>query len=134
MNPTRNFNIHTDPKLACTCGHPNCDKRVVKQKVVDALQKVRDDYGLPIRVTSGGRCKYHPNERHKAVYGEHYHCLAVDVLHDGTQAQVIRLCVLFGRHGATRLAVGSNFIHAGFSALAPENVATWKYVSTLTLT
>ena len=134
MNPTTNFSVETDPKLACTCGHPKCDKRVVKQLVVNTLQRVREDYHAPIRVTSGGRCQYHPDEVNKEKEGEHQKCLAVDIWHDGTQAMVFKLCVLLGRHGATRIAVGKNFIHGGFMAVKSTRVPTWKYVKELKLT
>ena len=48
MVKTKNFNIHTDPKIACTCGHPNCDKRTVKQSHLDRVQLVRDDAMRPL--------------------------------------------------------------------------------------
>ena len=41
---TENFNPITDPKLLCTCGHPECDKRSVKQFVLNNIQLIRDDY------------------------------------------------------------------------------------------
>ena len=133
MKPTRDFSLETDPKLACTCGHPQCDKRVAKQFVVNACQRVREDYHAPIRITSGGRCPHHHAEIKKKKEGEHQQCLAVDIAHDGTQAMVFKLCALLGRHGATRIAVGKNFIHAGFSDVKSSRVPTWKYVKELTL-
>ena len=57
---TKNFNPLVDLKLSCTCGEDGCDKRSTKQMLLNMLQKVRDDYGLPMIVTSGGRCPLHP--------------------------------------------------------------------------
>lgn len=131
--PTENFSLDTDPKLACTCGHHKCDKRVVNQLVLGAVQHIRNDYKAPIQVTSGGRCKYHPDEINKSKPGEHYNCLGIDLWYDGTQAMLLKIALLAGRYGATRVAAGVNFIHLGFTPLLTGRVPTWKYVDTLTL-
>jgi len=60
---TKNFSLETDPLLACSCGHLKCDKRVVSLDTLEILQYMRDIRGKPMRVTSGGRCPYHPAEQ-----------------------------------------------------------------------
>ena len=51
---TANFNPTIDPKLLCTCGHIDCDKRSVNQFTLDGVQKVREDYGRPMTITRSG--------------------------------------------------------------------------------
>jgi len=123
---TKNFNINTDPKIACTCGHPECDERQVLGWVMEHVQRVRDDYGRPMTITSGGRCSNHPNERHKAKAGDHQRCMAVDVYYT-TVLERNKLMVLAGRYGATRVAFGDNFVHMAWTPTKDKSVPTWEY-------
>lgn len=126
MISTKNFNPELDKKLLCTCGHPDCDKRSVNQDVLDKVQLVRDDYGKPMTITSGGRCPNHPNEIHKSKPGDHQKQFAVDVFY-GNILDRNKLMVLAGRHGATRVAVGSNFVHMAWTPTNDRSVPTWSY-------
>ena len=123
---TKNFNPRTDPKLCCTCGSPDCDKRSVDQITLDSVQLVREDYGRPISITSGGRCSNHPDERRKAKPGDHQKCKAVDAEYE-TVLERNKLMVLAGRHGATRVAFGKNFVHMAWTKTDDKSVPTWEY-------
>lgn len=126
MIHTKNFNPNTDPKLICTCGHLDCDKRSVNQFTLDRLQMIRDDYGHPITVTSGGRCPNHPDELRKAKEGDHQKCTTVDIQYKN-DIERVKLLVLAGRHGATRVAEGSNFLHLSWTETNDRSVPTWRY-------
>ena len=128
MLKTKNFNLDTDPKLACTCGHALCDKRHVKPEIMLALQCIRDDLGEPMIITSGGRCQYHPNERTKTNAGDHQKCMAVDVACDDELLET-KLKVLAGRYRATRVAGGSycGFVHIAWTQTDRKDVPTWSY-------
>ena len=125
---TTNFNPETDPKLLCTCGHPECDQRSVSQSSLDKVQSIRDDYKKPMTITSGGRCPNHPNEVRKSQPGDHQKCTAVDVACDNSQDET-KLKVLAGRHGATRVAGSAEdgFIHIAFTETHRTDVPTWDY-------
>lgn len=128
MIETKNFNPKTDPKLLCTCGHDKCDKRSVKQWVLDRVQLVRDDFG-PMTITSAGRCQYHRNEIHRLNPADHQKCVAVDV-HFKNPAERNKLMVLAGRHGATAVACSkgnSGFVHMGWREVKSNRVVTWSY-------
>ena len=122
---TKNFNPNTDPKLLCTCGDSRCDRRSINQESLNKLQLIRNDYGKPIIVTSGGRCQYHPDEL-KSKAGDHQERFAVDVKCD-TVLERNKLMVLAGRHGATRVAFGSNFVHISWTPTSDKSVPTWEY-------
>lgn len=128
MISTNNFNPKTDPKILCTCGHPLCDKRSVNQYSLDNLQRIREDLGLPMVVSSGGRCPYHPDEAKKVQPGDHQKCYAIDIL-CSNEIMETKLKVLAGRHGATRVAgnyeVG--FVHIAWTPTEDKSVPSWVY-------
>lgn len=128
MIKTKNFNPNTDPKLLCTCGDERCDKRSVDQATLNQLQKIRDDLGQSMIITSGGRCQYHPNEVNKSKPGDHQLCKAVDISCDNEQLET-KLKVLAGRYGATRVAGGSycGFVHMAWTETDRTDVPTWSY-------
>lgn len=126
MIQTKNFNPASDKKLLCTCGNSKCDKRSLSQFSLDNLQLIRNDYGKGMIVTSGGRCPYHKDELKKKKPGDHQLCYGVDIFYK-TAAQRTKLMVLAGRHGATRVAWGKNFIHIAWTPTARLDVPTWSY-------
>lgn len=124
---TENFHPDADKKLLCTCGETGCDKRSVKLMALNMLQRVRDEYGLPMTITSGGRCPLHNNEKHRSVPADHQKGLAVDIRITGL-AMAAKLAVIAGKYGFNAVAINLNsgFIHLGYR---PENnkVVTWEY-------
>lgn len=128
MVSTLNFNPSTDPKLLCTCGHPQCDKRSVNQSTLDHVQLIRNDYNKSMVITSGGRCPHHPNEVTKKSPGDHQLQYAIDVACDN-ELDETRLKVLAGRHGATRVAGGvyCGFVHMAWTPTDRKDVPTWSY-------
>ena len=131
MIKTKNFNPDTDPKLLCTCGHPDCDKRSVDQKTLKQVQLVRDDLGEGMIIMSGGRCLNHPDEVAKTargIIGDHPLCVAVDVRCNSKSLET-KLKVLAGRHGATRVAgsAKAGFIHMAWTETNRRDVPTWSY-------
>jgi uncharacterized protein YcbK (DUF882 family) len=128
MPSSRNFNPRTDPKLRCTCGHADCDQRSVDQETLDRVQRIRDDLGEPMTITSGGRCPHHPNELGRRKPGDHQLCKTVDV-ECGDELEETKLKVLAGRHGATRVAGGAycGFVHMSWTETSRTDVPTWGY-------
>ena len=123
---TENFNPETDPKLLCTCGHWSCDERSVDQPTLDKVQLVRNDANRSLTITSGGRCPNHPDEVHRSKPADHQNCVVVDVLYS-TVKERNELMVLAGRHGATAVAAGSNFVHMAWRIVPDARVRTWEY-------
>lgn len=122
---SKNFNPTSDPKLLCTCGHVLCDRRSVTQGTLDKVQLVRDDYGKPMVITSGGRCQHHRDERGRADT-DHQNCIVVDVAYN-TVLERNQLMVLAGRHGATAVAFGNGFVHMAWRDVPDGRVRTWGY-------
>lgn len=128
MISTKNFNPETDPKLLCTCEHPECDKRSVNQETLDRLQVAREIYNAPMTVTSGGRCSFHHSQAVKAnpKSGDHPQGNGVDISANGaTRGNIVEA----GRKaGFNAIGVAKTFVHLGYREELPEgHVTMWVY-------
>lgn len=91
------------------------------------LQRLRDVYGQPMRVTSGYRDRTHPIEARKDTPGEHSTGRAVDIGVQGAEAlRLIRLALDAGftRIGVQQKGMG-RFIHLGDNPAFPPGI--WSY-------
>ncbi len=124
---TKNFRSE---EFACPCG--KCTLHI-EQRLVDALQKIRDLAATPIKITSGYRCVSH----NKAVGGspnsQHIRGIAADISIVGNSieemAQLAANVDEF-KHGGIGVYPQENFIHVDVRG----TVARWarvngKYVS-----
>ncbi len=127
MIKTNNFNPATDPKMLCTCRHPQCDKRSISQDTADRSQQVRDDIKRPMEVTSGGRCPNHPDELHRSEPADHQLCRGIDIRANGASERG-QLIVAGLKAGFNAFGVGKTFIHL---AHRPELIGKapyfWEY-------
>jgi len=129
MIKTKNFNPESDKKLCCTCGNVLCDKRSVKQMALNMLQRVRDEYGLPMTVTSGGRCPLHKNEKHRSVPADHQRRLGVDIRITGLVMAMLIMAIAV-KHGFNAFGINlkSGFIHLAYRPeLVGKRPAVWIY-------
>jgi len=124
MISTKNFNPATDPKLKCTCEHSQCDKRSVKQWVLNQVQEIRNEANRPLTITSGGRCPYHSDEIRRVNPADHQKCIAVDIaVSNGTErSEIVRLGI---KHGATAIGPANQFVHLGWRV--NETPVMWLY-------
>lgn len=125
MNPkTANFNIVSDPKLACTCGNPKCDKRAIKQIHLTRVQFIRDDAKRPLTVRSGGRCQYHPDELHRTTPADHQKRNGIDIAVSGgvERGQIVHLGLIYGFNA---IGIAKTFVHLGYRE--NEELVMWTY-------
>lgn len=105
------------------CKH--CGKCEMDQAFLDKINKLRQEYGKSLVVTSGYRCPEHPAERSKVTTGMHTTGKAVDFAVDGENAQ--RLLMLALQHGFTGIGVqqkgSGRFIHLD----TRDRPALWSY-------
>lgn len=126
MIQTKNFNPATDKKLLCTCGHPKCDKRSVKQSALDKAQVGRDILNHSLFVRSGGRCPYHPDELHRSTPADHQKQEGIDVGVTGaTRGNVVAAGISAGFNA---IGVAKTFVHWGYRPELPKGHLTmWIY-------
>lgn len=114
----------TEAEFACK----HTGKNLVKKELLDKLQKLRNMYGKPLKVTSGYRDPSHPIERVKDAPGPHTTGLAVDLAVQGADAyKVVALAMQLGFTGIGVQQKGSGrFIHLDLikSSMRPT---IWSY-------
>lgn len=124
---TKNFSLEGDPKLACTCGNEGCDKRVVKQYVLDMAQQVRSKRGVPMTVTSGGRCPLHEKEVHRDKPADHQKCQGIDfrVSNGIERGSIVAEGIAAGFNA---IGVAKTFVHLGHRPNYPKGqIVMWTY-------
>lgn len=116
---SRNFNTK---EFRCKCG---CGKVRVDPRLVKGLQCMRDNYGGPIKITSGFRCEAHNEAVGGASDSAHLVGAAADLSVE-TSKQRFRLVREAVNAGFTRIGIGSTLIHVDVSVSHPQNVM-WVY-------
>lgn len=121
---TKHFNPKTDPKLLCTCGHIDCDKRSVKLGILTMLERVRIRADRPLTVTSGGRCPNHIDEAGRAKPADHQKRQAVDISVSGgyERAELVSLGI---EAGFNAIGVAKTFVHLGYRP--DKKLVMWTY-------
>lgn len=118
MNLTRNF---TRDELACK----HTGRCEMHPAFLDRLQRLRDAYGKPMRITSGYRDPSHPVERNKTTTGAHSLGRAVDVAVSGEDRyHLVRLAMA---EGFTGIGVASTFIHLDDVTVELPRPRIWSY-------
>lgn len=121
---TNNFHPDTDPKLLCTCGHPDCDRRSVSQNHLNRVQKVRELVGHSLTVTSGGCCPNHPDEVHRTTPTDHQKQQGCDVAVTGaTRGNVVQAGI---EAGCNAIGFAKTFVHLGYRPELPEGLLTMR--------
>jgi uncharacterized protein YcbK (DUF882 family) len=73
---SKNFN---SLELQCKCRNPECVEQRISKDLVDNLQKLREEYGKSITVTSGYRCLKHNRSIGSVDNSQHVPGNAVDI-------------------------------------------------------
>jgi uncharacterized protein YcbK (DUF882 family) len=108
---SRNFTAY---ELRCKCDL--CRREVpsnIDRAALAALQKMRDDYGKAIRLTSAYRCEMHPKEIRKEKPGTHNQGIAFDIKvpWGRDRMELLRLAL---KHGFKGYGFAESFIHIDF--------------------
>ena len=108
------------------CSH--CGKVEMDQRFIDRLNRLRESYGKPLRVTSGYRCPQHPIEAQKSATGAHTSGKAVDFGVQGQEAYtVLRIGLEIGFRGIGVQQKGTGrFIHLDDWDV-PNRPTVWSY-------
>jgi len=94
--------------------HGEC---IMHPQFMNLLQEIRENYGKPMIISSGYRCRNHSLEIIKDKPGEHTYGLAADILVHGRDA--IELLYQALDHGVCRIGISQlgdiskRFIHLG---------------------
>jgi len=126
MNLTKNF---TSEELACK----HCGKMAIPLPAVDKLQRLRDHYGRPLKLSSAYRCPEHNAAVSSTGRAGPHTKAAFDVLVSGPEAyQIVALALLEGFTGIGVSQKGphaARFIHLDALDDAPDcpRPYVWSY-------
>ena len=108
-------------EFACPC----CGANNIDRKFVELLDKIRGEYGKPMVVKSGYRCKKHNDEVGGVPESAHVDGVAADIgcSFAGDRMKLVTLAIA---NGIKRCGIASSFIHVDVSDTLPQNVL-WTY-------
>lgn len=116
-NLTANFNRS---EFACPC----CGVTDINMGLVEALQRIRNDLGQPMTITSGYRCKSHNQAVGGVDTSAHVYGFAADMACDGSVMRALLLPLVLAEF--KRVGIGAGFIHVDVDPTKPANVV-WDY-------
>lgn len=105
---TDNFPVE---ELRCKC--QNCkgeQPNKVKLVAIEALQRIRDELGEPMVLTSAYRCPLHDDEVKKSMPGTHNRGVGFDILvpWGNKRMRIIELAI---KHGFKGFGFAESFLH-----------------------
>lgn len=107
------------------CRHCGAGAGKISLRLVAMLERARQFYGRPMRITSGYRCKEH----NAAVGGKdnsaHLTGEAADIFCVFPNDRHLLLGAIYAA-GASRVGIDDAFVHVDVSMTLPQNV-TWTY-------
>ena len=126
---TRNF---SHAEIACKCGRCKGAAKISPDLMV-RLQAMRDEVG-PIRITSGVRCRQHPESRTRPTSshvpndlgdgaGRVGHAVDIWAPNSGRRFRLLAAAIAAG---FTRIGIGTNFLHLDNDRKKAQGVA-WDY-------
>lgn len=106
-------------ELECKC----CNKAVLNPELLPKLEKLREMYGNPIKITSGYRCSKHNKEVGGVSNSRHLMGQAVDIPVAGKEARkLVELAILLGFGG---IGIAKTFVHLDVRPL--DEATIWSY-------
>jgi len=112
-------------ELQCKFDPSQC---AMNPEFMERIEKLRVEWGKPLRVTSAFRSKLHPRERTKPKLGRHAHGEAIDFALYGAEAlDFLKLALDMGFRGLglhQRSQFSERFIHVDHRLDVP---AIWTY-------
>jgi zinc D-Ala-D-Ala carboxypeptidase len=101
------FKYSTDPKLACSC----CGGEGMDEGFLSMLDRIREEVGGPLIITSGYRCPKHNSKvSSSGNYGSHTTGRAVDISVTTSSLRHNLVSTAY-RLGIPRVGVADTFIH-----------------------
>ena len=117
---SKNF---TSLEFQCSCA--KCDTNIIAKELLDLIQKVRDDYGAPIRINSAYRCANKQEELRNQGYetakgkSSHEEGWALDVS-SSNMSKLLTVCEKYFKN----VGVAKSFIHIDIRDGGPRR---WSY-------
>jgi zinc D-Ala-D-Ala carboxypeptidase len=112
-------------EFLCRCGRVECDALTsINGGLLWKLEQLRAQYGKPIVVTSGLRCRHHNQQSGGEPESGHLHGTEVDIRCFDSPSRYALLSLAFPLF--PRVGIASSFLHLGISPSLPNRVC-WLY-------
>jgi uncharacterized protein YcbK (DUF882 family) len=112
-------------KAEFDCKHTGLNE--MQHEFMMVLQKIRDVYGQPMKVTSGYRHPTHPVEaRKQRSDGEHTQGMCADIACNNGSDRY-KLVTIALANGITRIGIAKTFLHLGIGGENLPNHVIWEY-------
>lgn len=127
----------TSEEFACKCKNKHCEgkppKLAMQSTLVQALNRVREEFGQPITVTSGYRCPAHNKAIGGSPKSQHMLGTAVDIQPASGKPEDLERLYQLCLEEAAFTGVGDGrkkrFVHVDCRTLRPgEKRKEWPYV------
>jgi uncharacterized protein YcbK (DUF882 family) len=122
---SKHFKAH---ELDCPCSAETCKETLVDCQMMEQMDAIRDEMGVPVKITSGNRCAAHQAELKargcETAVGISQHELGMAVDFETGQHTGEELEQVARRHGFVAVGVGKRFIHADMRA---DKIRRWTY-------
>ena len=109
-------------EFTCKCG---CGETVISDELLQSLDKAREFAKIPFVISSGYRCKNHPESK-KNPTSSHIKGLAVDIKCEGSSARAIMMDALVFAD-FKRFGLHESFIHVDIDVYDKPSPVIWLY-------
>lgn len=125
MTPARWAEYRNFMRAEFNCRHTG--RNEMKHEFMEVLQRIRDDLGRPMQITSGYRHHTHPVEARKGhTTGEHTRGTCADIACADSRMRY-ELVTLALKHGVTRIGIAKTFVHLGIGGEGLPVRVIWEY-------
>lgn len=99
-------------EFMCSCSYDFCDITLVNPQLLIAWEKMRNEWGSPILVTSGYRCQTHNKDIGGVDTSLHKRGSAIDIVPVGDKTNLVELDKIAKKYfSRTILYMDKKFIH-----------------------
>ena len=109
-------------EFTCKCG---CGETVISDELLQSLDKAREFAKIPFVISSGYRCKNHPESK-KNPTSSHIKGLAVDIKCEGSNTRAIMMDALVFAD-FERFGLHESFIHVDIDVYDKPSPVIWLY-------
>lgn len=109
-------------EFTCKCG---CGETVISDELLQSLDKAREFAKIPFVISSGYRCKNHPESK-KNPTSSHIKGLAVDIKCEGSSTRAIMMDALVFAD-FERFGLHESFIHVDIDVYDKPSPVIWLY-------
>lgn len=104
---------------------PPCSEKDMDKLFLSLMDKIREDAGIPLVMTSAYRSVEWEKAKGRSGEGDHPQGCGVDFVANTSQTRM-KIIKSALHNGIRRIGIGKNFVHIGYGKNLPQDVI-WTY-------